>query len=316
MDVCLCAELGAADLAAWRGALAAALPRVRWLTPEQARETHSSVLAAVVANPAPGQLSGLSRLALVQSLWAGVDKLLTPGMLPAGVPLARMVDPSLSAAMAQTALWAVISLHRGFFTYAQRHRAGQWRQHVQRRADECRVLVLGMGQLGQAAARAMLHMGYAVEGWRLTPALSNGAELPWPVHAGSAALQAVLGRSQVVLNLLPLTPATRGLMDKTFFAAMPQNASVVNLARGAHVVDEDLLAALASGHIRHAVLDVFHTEPLPAGHPYWGHAAVTLLPHVAALTDLRSAAQVVAHNLQALHSGAPLRHLVDLQRGY
>ncbi len=319
MDVCLCAEMPQSELAAWRQALAAALPQARWLSVEEARAAPQQVRAAVVANPGPGQLQvlqNLPRLALVQSLWAGVDKLLASADMPRNVPLARMADPAMSAAMAQTALWAVLALHRGFFAYAQRQRAGQWRQHRQLRAGDITVCVLGMGHMGRAAAAAIAQLGYAVEGWRATPPSAALATDPWPIHHGLAALPALLGRSQIVVNLLPLTIATRGLLDARFFAALPSTASVVNLARGAHVVDDDLLAALASGHIRHAVLDVFHAEPLPSHHAFWQHPAITLLPHVAALTDQRSAATVVANNLRALHNGEPLQHLVDHQRGY
>ena len=120
-----------------------------------------------------------------------------------------------------------------------------------------------------------------------------------------------LSGAAVVINLLPLTPKTRGLINAGFLAALPSGACLVNLGRGAHVVESDLLAALDAGHLRHAVLDVFQTEPLPAGHPFWRHPAVTVLPHVAALTDLSSAAAVVADNLQRLCSGQALLHLVD-----
>jgi glyoxylate/hydroxypyruvate reductase A len=126
----------------------------------------------------------------------------------------------------------------------------------------------------------------------------------------------LLGEADVVINLLPLTPATRGLLDAAFFAALPRGASVVNLARGGHVVDADLIAALDRGQLRHAVLDVFATEPLPPDHAYWTHPRVTVLPHVAAATDARSAAAVVAANLRALSEGRPLAHRVDRGRGY
>ena len=126
----------------------------------------------------------------------------------------------------------------------------------------------------------------------------------------------MLPAHEIVVNLLPLTAATRGLLDARFFAALRRGASIVNLARGAQVVDADLLAALASGHLARAVLDVFVTEPLPPEHPYWRHPRVTVLPHVAALTDLRGAARVVAANLQALQAGTPIAHRVDRARGY
>ena len=134
--------------------------------------------------------------------------------------------------------------------------------------------------------------------------------------SGAAALPGLLAQAQVLINLLPLTPDTRGLINAALLAALPRGAAVVNLARGAHLVDADLLAALHSGQIGHAVLDVFNTEPLPAGHPYWQHPQITVLPHAAALTDQRSAAAVVAHNIGALAAGLPLQHLVQRGLGY
>jgi glyoxylate/hydroxypyruvate reductase len=126
----------------------------------------------------------------------------------------------------------------------------------------------------------------------------------------------VLAQAQIVINLLPLTPATRGLFDAAAFAQMPRGASLVNLARGAHVVEADLLDALDSGQLHHAVLDVFATEPLPSGHRFWSHPSVTVLPHVAAPTDPRSAVAVVARNIRALREARPLENLVDRTRGY
>lgn len=307
MQLLLAGELEPGELRRWQSALgaalASALPAARWCTREdvdRGRVDAAAVQAAIVANPPPGSLRGLPNLRLIQSLWAGVDRLLADPTLPAGVPVARMVDPAMSAAMAETALWAVLALHRGFFAYQRRQCEGVWRQHRQRRADEVRVLVLGQGAMGAAAGARLAAQGYAVEGWR---------------RDGSP-LAPRLAAAEIVVNLLPLTPATRGLLDAAFFAALPAGASVVNLARGAHVVDADLLAALDRGHLRHAVLDVFHVEPLPAGHPYWAHPRVTVLPHAAALTDERSAAAVVAANLRALHEGAPLAHLVQRERQY
>jgi glyoxylate/hydroxypyruvate reductase A len=289
MKLLLCGELDAAEHAEWLAALKAAMPEAQWLDPDAARAEPAAVQAAVVANPPPGSLQGLPNLRLIQSLWAGVDRLLGDTTLPAGVPIARMVDPAMNAAMAETVLWAVLSLHRGFFAYQRRQREGVWRQHAQRRADEIGVLVLGAGQ-----------KGYRVSSWR----------------RDGTPLQPLLATAQVVVNLLPLTPDTRGLLDARFFAALPAGAGVVNVARGAHVVDADLLAALDSGHLRHAVLDVFHTEPLPAGHPYWAHPRVTVLPHAAAGTDARSAAAVAVANLRALRDGRPLANLVERSRGY
>ena len=300
MKVMLCVDMDEAEARLWRQALSAALPEAQWLDPDAARRHADAVQAAVVANPPPGSLQGLPKLRLIQSLWAGVDRLLADPSLPPGVPMARMVDPLMSAAMAETALWAVLSLHRDFYVYARQQRQGLWLQHPQRRADELRVLVLGQGEMGRAAAGRIAPLGYRVTGWR----------------RDGTALASLLPMADIVLNLLPLTPQTRGLLDARFLAALPRGAALVNLGRGAHVVDADLLAALDSGHLRHAVLDVFHREPLPAGHPYWTHPQVTVLPHAAAATDARSAAAVVAANLRAARDGAPIAHLDDRRRAY
>jgi len=313
MWIVLAGDFSRSEDAAWRHALAAAMPEAHWLTPEEARADPARVQAAVVANPPPGALGGLPNLALVQSLWAGVDRLLADPTLPPQVPLARMVDPAMSAAMAETALWATLALARHFFAYARQQAAATWRQLPQRTAAEVPVLVLGQGEMGQAAAAAIARCGFPVAGWS-----RSGAAAGEGVHAlgGDAALGRAAADAQVVINLLPLTTATRGLLDARFFAALPRGAGVVNLARGAHLVDADLLAALDGGHLGHAVLDVFASEPLAADHPFWRHPRITVLPHAAASTDPRSAAAVAAANLRAARDGAPLRHLVDRGRGY
>jgi len=298
LTVLFAGRFDAAEREDWWRELTAATPELQWKR-DDAPFDHGTIDAAVVANPEPGLLARLPRLRLIQSLWAGVDKLLADTTLPAGVPLARMVDPVMSAAMAETATWAVLGLHRRCFDYAAQQAKGLWQPHPQRRADEVSVLVLGSGQMGGTVASRLAAIGYRVSTWRA------GDGTPPP-----------LADAQIVVDLLPLTPATRGMLDARFFSALPRGASLVNLARGAHVVDADLLAALDAGQLDRAVLDVFAVEPLPADHPFWRHPRVTVLPHVAALTDTRSGALVVADNLRALARGEPVAHQVDRARGY
>ena len=323
MTVLVAADFTPGEWAAWwpalQAAFQAALPgerlvRARSGAPsgEPAAMPTDTIDVALVANPPPGALRGLPGLRLVQSLWAGVDGLLADASVPTDVPLARMVDPWMYEAMAQTALWAVIALHRGFFGYAGQQQRAEWCQHPQRRADEVGVAVLGLGRMGRAAAQRLARNGYCVTGWsRHAQALDGVA-----TRAGPAALAQVLAAAQIVVNLLPLTPATRGLFNEKAFAAMPRGASLVNLGRGAHVVEADLLAALDSGQLGHAVLDVFHTEPLPAAHPFWPHPKISVLPHIAAQTDPRSAACIAAANVLALREGRPPENVVDRTRGY
>lgn len=309
MRILVAADFSASEWAAWWPALHAALPGESLV-----REGHdaAAIDVALVANPPRGALAQLPRLRLIQSLWAGVDRLLADDSVPAHVPLARMVDPAMSRTMAETALWAVLSLQRGFFDYADQQARQVWRQLEQRRADDLLVAVLGLGEMGRRTALCLAAAGYRVAGWSTRAVLLDGVRCV----AGPATLAPLLSEADIVINLLPLTPTTRGLFNRAAFAALRAGASLVNLGRGAHVVEADLLDALDAGQVRRAVLDVFESEPLVAGHRFWSHPKVTVLPHVAALTDPRSAARVVARNVRALREGRPLEHLVDRRRGY
>ncbi|WP_292451546.1 glyoxylate/hydroxypyruvate reductase A [Methylibium sp.] len=309
MSILLACDFDAAEWALWRPALQAAMPGERFVTSADAPD---GIDVAIVANPPAGALAGLPRLRLIQSLWAGVERLLADASVPGDVPIARMVDPAMSAAMAETALWATLALHRGFFRYARLQQEARWAPHRQRRADEVTVAVLGLGQMGGAVAQRVADQGYRVLGWSTRPAALAGVE----TSAGEAALAPLLARADIALNLLPLTARTKGFFDARRLAGMKHGAGLVNLGRGAHVVEADLLAALDRGQLGHAVLDVFASEPLPPEHPFWRHPRVSVLPHVAAQTDPRTAAAVAAANVQALREGRPLAHRVDRVRGY
>jgi len=314
MSLLLLGSWGEAERDRWLALLQQALPGEQWLlaAPQDAAEA-AAVEAAIVANPAPGSLGGLPGLRLIQSVWAGVDRLLQDPGLPPGVPLARMVDPAMNEGMVHTALWAQLSLQRGFFGLQAQQREARWQAPQQPlRAAEWQVLVLGLGELGGRVAQGLAGLGYAVSGWSRRPTELAGVRC----LQGEAELARALAEADSVLNLLPLTEATRGFFDAARLAAMKPGASLVNLARGAQLVEDDLLAALDSGHIGHAVLDVFQVEPLPPGHRFWAHPRVTVLPHCAAQTDPRSAVPVVAANLRALRAGQPLRHLVERGQGY
>jgi glyoxylate/hydroxypyruvate reductase A len=317
MRIFFAAQLDADEAQAWQAALQAAAPGHEWVVHAPAEDGAEPLVraeVAVVANPPPGALARVQGLRLIQSLWAGVDRLVADPTVPEDIPLARMVDPCMTAAMVQSSLWAVTALHRGFFAYARQQQQAQWVQHLQRRAGEVKVLVLGLGTMGAAVSAALAAQGYAVTAWRRIDAAPGPSGVT--VLHGAQGLEAGLAAAEVVLNLLPLTTHTRGLIDAGFLGRMKAGAALVNFGRGGHVVEADLLAALDAGTLAHAVLDVFATEPLPPSHPFWRHPRVTVLPHVAALTDLRSAAQVVAENLARLQAGQPVLHRVDRARGY
>ncbi|WP_318013766.1 2-hydroxyacid dehydrogenase [Roseateles oligotrophus] len=313
MSLLLLGRWSAAERDGCLALLQAAMPDEQWLlAPPSNPAEAAEVEVAIVANPEPGSLGGLPNLRLIQSLWAGVERLMQDLTLPPDVPLARMVDPAMNEAMVHTALWAVLSLQRGFFDVLAQQARREWRQPAQPRAAEWRVLVLGAGELGGRVATGLALQGYKVSAWSRRPARLDGVQS----LQGEAGLSLGLAQADVMINLLPLTEQTRSFFDAARFAAMKPGASLVNLARGAHVVEADLLAALDRGHLRRAVLDVFAQEPLPSEHPFWQHAKVTVLPHCAAQTDPRSAVAVVKRNILALRAGATLQHLVQRQQGY
>ena len=304
----LVADFEADERAAWLAALRAAMPR-ETIAPDV--RDRSFVEVALVANPAPGQLCHLPNLRLVQSLWSGIDRLLADPELP-NVPLCRMVDPAMAETMAEAALAHVLWLHRGHDEYARAQAAGVWRQHAYVPPSARKVGLLGLGVMGGAVARRLAAAGFDVAAWTARP--RDGGAVP--TVSGGDALPAFLARSEIVVNLLPLTPATMRLLDAGAFAAMPAGAALVNLGRGQHVVEADLRVSLDSGHLRHAVLDVLADEPPAPDHWAWRHPRVHLLPHVAAPSNPVTCASIVAENLARLRSQRPLLNLIERGRGY
>ena len=268
-----------------------------------------AVRVALVGEPPAGALGTLPNLKLIQSLWMGVDGLLADATLPCGVPIARMVDAGMVAAMAETVLVHVLDWHRHLYRYRAHQSESIWRRHRQYLASDRTVGLLGLGALGHEAARRLLSFGFKVCGWSRRPKRLEGIE-------SFTDLDEVLRRSQVLVCLLPLTAQTRGVLNAAAFAKMPEHSCVINIARGGHVVEADLLAALDSGHLAHAYLDVFETEPLPAAHPFWRHPGVTLTPHCAALTEPRTAVPVLVENIERVRRGDPPLNLVDRAAGY
>ena len=272
----------------------------------------SEVDVVLTAAPPAGALAPFKRLRLIQSIWMGVETLVADPTLPRDVPLARMIDPSMTRAMVESAAAHALNAHLRLDDLARQQRERQWKLIRNPTTDARTVGILGMGELGRAVAEMLLRLGFRVRGWSRTEKDIAGVES----FAGTAGLTAFLAGTEILVVLLPRTRETAGMIDAEFLAQLPDGAVLINLARGGLVRDDDLLAVLDSGRLRHAVLDVFNTEPLPAEHPYWRHARVTVTPHMAALTNPRTAAEFVAENLRRLRAGEPLRGLVDRERGY
>lgn len=250
-----------------------------------------------------------TRLRAVLSLWAGVERI--TGNPTLTVPLARMVDHGLERGMTEWVVGQVLRHHLGLDRYIT-GQDGSWRKSTPPLAEDRPVTVLGLGALGQAAARALVGLGFDVTGWSRTAKTLEGIR----TASGSIGLHTVLERAEIVVLLLPDTPATTNILNAETLALLPRGAVIINPGRGSLIDDGALLAALESGQIGHATLDVFRTEPLPPDHPYWAHPRVTVTPHIAAETRPDSAARVIAENIRRAETGAPLLHLVDRARGY
>jgi glyoxylate/hydroxypyruvate reductase A len=264
---------------------------------------------ALVATHPEGAFAKLPKLRLIQSLWMGVENIVNDPSLPKGVPVARLIDPGMVAAMGETAIAWVLDWHRHFWCYRAFQRDRVWKRRRQYLASDRTVGILGLGELGSTVAAKLAALGFNVCGWSRRPKSLPGVEC-------STDIDAVLEKSDAVICLLPLTPHTRGVLDAKAFSRIRKDGCVINLARGGHLVVPDLLAALDSGHLAHAYLDVFDTEPLPADSPLWTHPGVTLTPHIAALTDPRTAVGKIAANVERVRRGERATNLVDFEAGY
>jgi glyoxylate/hydroxypyruvate reductase A len=295
----------------WRAAFAREMPELEfrvWPAIGKAED----IEFALVWKPPVGLFPRLRNLRAILSLGAGVEHLLEHPELPPGLPIARMVDDSLKIGMTEFVVMRVLHYHRRMPEYEAQQRARLWRQLPQRAPKDRTVGILGLGVLGSSAAAALVGLGFDVAGWSRSSKAIPGVR----TYTGEDGLFALLERSEILVCLLPLTRETRGILDGTTLNALPCGAYVINVARGPHVVEDDLLAALRSGHLAGATLDVFDTEPLPADHPYWTDPKVTVVPHAAAWTLAEIAIQPVVENIRRFRAGQPLLHLVDRRRGY
>lgn len=305
------------DPAEWREMLAEWLPekdfRV-WPAGGKglAAEEVSGIEHAIVWQPEPGVLRSLPNLKVIHSLGAGVDHIFKDPDLPEGVPVVRLIDRCLTQGMSEYVLYWVIHYHRNLGVYADNIARQDWRHLPQADAEKRRVGVLGLGELGGDAARKLAAMHYQVAGWSRSPKTVPGVTC----FTGEAELENFLARTEILICLLPLTPETAGILNKRTLAALPEGAVLINCARGGHLVDEDLIDALATGHLRAATLDVFHQEPLPSDHPFWHHPKVTITPHMASLTVVASGADWIVGNILRWERGEPLKGIVDPKTGY
>jgi glyoxylate/hydroxypyruvate reductase len=272
----------------------------------------ADIEVALAWKPASGLLASFPNLKLIVSLGMGVDHLLSDDKLPAGVPITRIMDDGLIGQMSEYALYWALRHHRDIDKYAASQRGKQWKVEDFVDTIHRRIGILGLGTIGQDTAKKFVALGFPTAGWSRTAKSLPGIK----TFHGADGFTRLLTESDILVNVLPLTRETRGILDAKAFAALPKGAYVINMARGGHVVDEALLAALDSGHLSGAALDVFNQEPLPAEHPYWTHPKVHVTPHIAGATNPRTASPGVIENIKRLRSGGELMHCIDPKTGY
>jgi glyoxylate/hydroxypyruvate reductase A len=300
----------------WRERFTRACPdRAVALVPDDPIDP-TSVRYAAVWKPRPGALGAFPNLQVIFNLGAGVDAVMADKTLP-DVPLVRVAVDDLTQRMTEYVVMHVLMHHRRQDYYAESQRAKVWMPKLQWAAGALRVGIMGMGVLGRDAAEVLARIGFDVAGWSSTVKSVLGITC----FAGEAELGAFLARSDVLVCLLPLTPQTRGILNRRTFGALARDGKlggpvIINAGRGGLQVEDDILACLDDGTLLAATLDVFGTEPLPANSPFWSHPKVTLSPHNAADTDPDAISVYVAAQITAFESGEALDNVVDRKAGY
>ena len=259
-----------------------------------------------------GEFAKFKNLKCIASLGAGIDHILRDPNLPDGVPMTRVVQSTMPQFMSEYVILSVLHYCRQFDIYKNDQAAKRWQSRIPQLARDIRIGIMGMGQLGADAARKLVQLEFIVAGWSRTLKNIDGVES----FAGDEALDDFLSRTNILICLLPLTTATRGILNSRTFEKLPAGAYLINVARGAHLIEEDLLAALDSGYLSGACLDVFQTEPLPEDHPFWSHPNIMITPHISSITDPLAVMPQILENYQCMKTGQTLMHVIDKNRGY
>ena len=299
------------DPEVWRQALVEHLPELDMrVWPDSGNPT--DIDAALVWGPKRGELKNFPNLKVIISMGAGVEHILRDPDLPKDVPIVRTFDSHMQGAMVEYVVLHVLRYHRHMPEIAENQRRGEWIKYGPEDTPGTTVGVMGLGAFGAPPAQALASIGFRVIGWTRTVTGVGGVEC----YPGEDGLRSFLNQSNILVCLLPLTPDTEGILNADVLAELPRGAYVINAARGGHLVEEDLLVALESGHIAGATLDVFGQEPLPPDHPFWNHPKVTMTPHNASDPHPRWVAGAIADSLRRARAGEQLLNTVDVSRGY
>ncbi|TFG72305.1 MAG: glyoxylate/hydroxypyruvate reductase A [Flavobacteriales bacterium] len=295
----------------WMTAIKAAAPEIPVYSYLEDHPKDEIDMALVWKHP-EGVLNQYSKLKCIASSGAGVDFIFEDRSAPENLPITRVVDPMLASDMSEH----VIALIFGYLKNLNQYKIDQlnrvWNPLPYHRITDFTVGILGLGELGKSLAKDLYHLGFKVQGWSQTKKTIEGVLS----YSGSEELPLFLKGTQILICLLPLTVETTGFLNSNLFQQMPKGTYVINVARGGHLVDNDLLEQLETGHISGAALDVYHQEPLPLDHPFWTHSKIHMSPHCASVSDTASVVPQIIANYKRVLAGEPLLHQVSRNRGY
>lgn len=294
----------------WQGVFAEHLPHVQFRCSGDAGALQD-VRYLIAWTLDPDLIASLPNLEMLFSIGAGVDQL-DLSLVPPHVRVVRMIESGITTTMAEYVAMAALMLHRDMPFYLAEQRAGRWSHAKVLLCSERTVGVMGLGELGKASLERLRGLGFRTLGWSRSGAEIEGTRC----FAGSGELESFLGQSEILVCLMPLTDETRGMLGAGLFSQLPQGAGLINVARGGHLVEADLLDALKSGQLRHAVLDVSDPEPLPENHPFYSHPAIVLTPHIAGVTRRETAVHSLIANVRRALAGEQMQGEVDRNRGY
>ena len=297
--------------ASWEKRIRAAEPEIDLRVWPEVSKPEEIIFAFTWRHP-HGEFKRFPNLKCIASMGAGVDNILSDPDLPENVPVSRIVDPSMAQSMSEFVVMSVLNYCRGtrFFTEMETER--KWQPVIPKLAANETVGILGLGQLGLDAALKLQALGFEVAGWRRTDRTVKDV----PAYSGPDQFNVFLARSRILVNMLPLTPSTENILNRDTFAQLPRGAYLINVARGQHLVEEDLLAAIESGQLSGACLDVFRTEPLPPDHPFWRHPDIIVTPHIASLTNPAAVIPQIMDNYRRVLEDRDVVNTVDRTRGY
>jgi glyoxylate/hydroxypyruvate reductase A len=267
---------------------------------------------AIAWNHPPSEFKKFKNLKCIASFGAGVDGILSDPDLPRDVVITRVVESSMPQFMSEYVILSVLNYCRQFDIYKNDKSKKRWQPRIPLLARDIQIGIMGLGQLGGDVATKLVQLGFTVAGWSQTPKSIPGVLS----YAGSDALGDFLSRTHILICLLPLTAATEGILNRHLFEKLPEGAYLINVARGRHLEEADLLDALESGRLSGACLDVFKVEPLPEDHPFWDNPNIIITPHISSLTDPQAVMPQIFENYQRMKSGKSLLHVVDVERGY